>query len=102
MNLYHVTQRHVYGYDTYSDMVVAAPDELTARQTHPSAAWETRVTSDGDFEMHRDYVRPGQTEWFRASNHSWPNNIRHVTAQLIGQAAPDVKAGVICASFHAG
>ena len=102
MNLYHIYQSHVTGYDTYSDMVVAAPDELTARQTHPSDAWVTRVTPDGDFEVHRPYPRPGQSEWYRATDGSWPANIRHVTARLIGQAAHDVEAGVICASFHAG
>ena len=35
MKLWHIRQSSARGYDTYSDAVVAAPDEAAARRTHP-------------------------------------------------------------------
>lgn len=85
LKLYYVEQGIVTGYDTYSDMVVAAysPDE--ARLTHPAQYKEglKEVTDSYD---------------------SWPgkDKAKFITVKLLGNATKDVKPGVICASFHAG
>ena len=79
MNLYLVSQSVNRDYDTYDAMVVAAPDEETARNTHP-------MGSDG-------WKYDGQCGvWAR---YPW-----QVEVELIGQT--DREAGVILASFNAG
>lgn len=84
MNLYHIKQKVVTGWDTYSDAVVAAPDEQTAKSTHPSGDNTEFVGLGGEPQMYT-WCQPHQVE-----------------AVLIGVASAGVEAGVICASFHAG
>ena len=85
MNLYYISQREARGYDTYSDAVVAAPDEATARRLHPNGiglygvAWGTKGRES-----------------------TWANHPDFVKAELIGTAVEGTEQGVICASFHAG
>jgi len=73
MNIYLISQSVNNDYDTYDAMVVAAPDEETARHMHPSWGWESN---------------------------SWARYPSDVYVELIGQT--DREAGVILASFNAG
>lgn len=81
MKLWRISQTERDGYDTYDSAVVAAPDEEAARLTHPE----------------------GETGWkdgFRG--YLWCPKPQDVKVELIGEAAPGVEPGVICASFNAG
>ncbi len=80
MKLYLISQDVLNGYDTYDSAVVAAPDEQTAQSIHP-AGWATKL-SPLDDRWVRD---PGQ-----------------VKVMYLGVADPEVREGVICASFNAG
>jgi hypothetical protein len=81
MKLWLISQDVNTGYDTYDSAVVAAPDEESARRTHPSGP-----DKDGS------WLHP----W------DWARSPDQVTAELIGEAAPGMTARVICASFNAG
>jgi hypothetical protein len=83
MKLWLLTQSKCEGYDTYSDAVVAAETEDAARRTHPS-------------EYYRD-DKPWDGKW----SGDWCA-VADVRAELIGEAVAGTKAGVVCASFHAG
>lgn len=85
LKLYHISQEVHNDYDTYSDCVVAAKDEADARMISPDG---------GDLDPH------AKSEPY--SFHSWATDPKDVTAVYIGEAAPDIERGVICASFHAG
>lgn len=79
MKLWLISQEENCGYDTYDSAVVAAETEDAARRTLPS-----------------DYER-----WGRKYS-AWASSPDNVTAELIGEAAPNVEAGVVLASFNAG
>jgi hypothetical protein len=83
MNLYHISQDENGEYDTYSDAVVAAENEESARFIHPSE-WRN---------PNWDGKKVGYDSWTDAEN---------VTVKLIGVAESHIKKGVVCASFHAG
>jgi hypothetical protein len=96
MKLWHISQDQRDDFDTFSDAVVAAPDEETARTIHPDGAiWASkRGLSYG-------------SNWSKGEPHpngwgDWCDSPDLVTARLIGDAVPGIEAGVICASFHAG
>lgn len=104
MNLYLITGT-ARGYDTYAGAVVAAPDEDTARRTHPS---------DGSVQGAPDKRDHGFNSWGERWDHyeerpekgyvmsgTWCDPAE-VTAKLVGVAADGVEAGVVCASFRAG
>jgi hypothetical protein len=78
MQLWLIKQSQNNGYDTFDSAVVAAELEEDARQTHP-----------------------GSGEWGE-SYPVWADTPEQVTVELIGDAVPGIKAGVICASFNAG
>ena len=75
MKLFKISQIVNTGYDTYSDAVVAAPDMETARNMSPS------------------YDEDPMYEWTKPEN---------VTVEYLGEAAPNISAGFICKSYHAG
>lgn len=81
MNLYLISAP-TKGYDVFSDAVVAARGGGNARLIHPN----------------------GRDNWYGDDN--WDEETwtipGFVTVKLIGRAAPGIKEGVICASFHAG
>lgn len=91
LNIYLLTQSTNRGYDTFDSCIAVAPDEAMARLLHPRGDryWNGREWAwvDGT---------PGYT-----SEAGWtdPDN---VTVEHVGTAADGVKAGVLCASFHAG
>lgn len=89
MKLWHIFQHVNLGYDTCSGAVVAAETAEEAVRTHPSG----KSGSAAEYEGH------------------WPETVGHYTAwappqdvvaELIGEAAPHITAGVILASFNAG
>jgi len=79
MNLYLVSRKGACDYDQYSDAVVAAKTKKEAQLTHPSG-------------------RKGVNSWDKAS---WVRP-EDVLVEYIGKAKRGTKAGVVCASFHAG
>ena len=81
-SLYLLTQSSVRGYDTYDRAVVCAPDEDTARRTHPN----------GEVDWHRGPYRPNQ----------WARDPSEVTVTYLGDAFESIPEGVVCASFNAG
>ena len=83
MNLYHILQTVVSAYDTYSNAVVAAPNEWTAQTMHPQDGHN--IADDVD------------ARW-----PSWASNPNDVTVHFLGLAADGIEQGVICSSFHAG
>jgi hypothetical protein len=84
MNLYLVSQDDNVGYDVYDSFVVAAPDEETARNMHPS----------GDIINWAD-----NTELLRWG--TWATKPESVRVEKIGAAVDSMEQGVICASFNA-
>ena len=82
MKLYLISQRDNNDYDTFSAVVVCAPDEETARQMHPSSGEKI-------------------TDW-EAANDVWCSSPELVKVKRIGIAEETLKTGAICSSFHAG
>lgn len=84
MKLYHISQTENKGYDTYSDLVVAANNEEEARLIHPSSCnkdpWNIGLFSYGE----------------------WATKPENVKVEYLGEAKEGTKAGIICSSFHAG
>jgi hypothetical protein len=78
MKLWIIRQDAVSGYDTYDSASVAAETMEEARATHPGRyGWEN-------------------------SGGTWCVSPEAVIATLIGEAAENIDAGVILASFNAG
>lgn len=94
MKLYLISQSVNNDYDTYDSAVVAAPDEETARNTHPKGgiiAWE-------DYDNY-GYLRSGVWDG-TPSLRSWVRKPGHVEVKYLGET--EEPQGVICASFNAG
>lgn len=82
MKLFLISQSQNNDYDTYDSAVVAAPDEETAKQMSPGNGepvdnWSARFSS-------------------------WCSSPEYVTVRHLGDAAPDIEQGIVCASFNAG
>jgi len=105
MNLYRITA-NTRGYDTFDSAVVAAPDEDTARRTHPSDGSvkgspnkeQSHYNAWGERWDYRDQC----VELVGYSVGSWVSDPSRVGAKLVGTAADGIACGVICASFRAG
>jgi len=82
MKLFLISQEVNNNYDTYDSAVVAAPDEATAQNMHPSngkqIGWATLPKYDDD----------------------WCKLPEQVTVKYLGET--DLPQGVVCASFNAG
>lgn len=86
MNIYHVYQNEVRGYDTYSDFVIVANSEEEAKNIYPSQYGNEVMTLEKADDAY-----------------SWPQDAKYITAKLIGIANDSyVKIEIICSSFHAG
>lgn len=85
MKLFLISQTENSGYDTYDSAVVCAPDEATARNMDPGKENGAPL----DFNS-------------RHCIYCWCSSADKVSVRLIGDAAPDVPIGVVCASFNAG
>jgi hypothetical protein len=83
MKLFLISQTENQGYDTYDSAVVCAPDEDAARMMDPGGI-------------------NGELANFDKKLSSWCTSADNVTVELIGDAAPHVPVGVVCASFNAG
>jgi len=82
MNIYEVSRNDNWDYDDWDAFVVVAPDENTARHTHPNGA---KLTFDKDDRC-----------W------GWVDLPTKVDVKLIGTAIPGQEAGVVLGSFNAG
>jgi hypothetical protein len=77
--LWLISQEANDGYDTYSNAVVVAHDEVSAKDIHPSGRREW---------IHLTWVKRGS---------------EHIHVKYIGEAAEELLPGtVVCASFRAG
>lgn len=81
MKLFLISQTENNGYDTFSDAVVAAPDEETARQMNPYN---------------------GQPMVWGGNFSPWCSSPEKVLVEHIGESVEGIKQSVICTSFHAG
>ncbi len=81
VNLYRLTQNDVTGFDTYSNVIVAA-------YTVGQAA----------------HIRPDGRLWGEERDFpEWTDHPENVKVELIGQAADHIKDGdILCSSYHAG
>lgn len=86
MKLWLIEQDSVGGYDTYDSAVVCAATEEDAKNTHPSGVLWSEL--------------PEKPEWWQWKD-TWgaPETVK---ATYIGEAAPDLPPGAVCASFNAG
>jgi len=93
MKLFKISQTVNNGWDTFSDAVVVAPDETTAKTIHPDSMSEyfegwPFVQNADDSNFPRD---------------DWVDTPEEVKVEYIGEAAEHLSQGaVICASFNAG
>lgn len=81
MKLYLISQHKNTAYDTYDSAVVVAHSEDDARNTHPS------------FDNRKGPQKYDIDTWTKPE---------HVFVDEIGDAAPHMLRGVVCASFNAG
>ena len=84
LKLFLISQRENNDYDTYDSAVVAAPDEDTARNTKPRTG--EQMTAE---------------DW-RCRYSDWCSSPAAVTVVYLGDAAPGVTPGIVCASYNAG
>lgn len=96
MNLYKISQDTNNGYDTYDSAIVAAESEQAARFTSPDGYYNLANAAEQAAKLIVNlYECP---EW---PYHTWapPDKVK---VELLGTANPEIKAGVIVASFNAG
>lgn len=84
MNLYHIIREDEHGYDQFSNAVVCAADQETARNMNPKTG------------------KPMTQEDWGESFSSWTDSPDKVIVVCIGTARDSIPEGVVCASFHAG
>jgi hypothetical protein len=84
MNIYHLSQELVTGYDTYSDCVVIAETRESAQLMHPSGR---PLTNSGR--------EPCYSDWPKARDAS------SIEVTYLGPSH-ETEARVVCSSFHAG
>lgn len=104
LKLYKIEQDEVYGYDTYSDAVVAAYNENDARTMHPRIP-SSKLFCEGRelFEFER-VEHHDENDDDHYCDDAWveDNKVHMVKVTLLGKAEKTIKQGVICSSFHAG
>ena len=97
MKLYLVSQIENNSYDTYDSFVVVAASQEEARNTHPGdqLAWapDERITKQAQVNA--------SVLWCDTYS-TWASSPDKVEVKYIGDATPDMKPGIICASFNAG
>ena len=107
LKIYHISQKENNGYDTYSDAVVIAENEEEARRIHPSATepfFFKNICYDEKKKAFKICFKNSKEECFFETEYSgsWTNNLSAITVKEVGKANPDMRKGVLCASFHAG
>ena len=95
LNLYLISQTVNNGYDTFDSAVVAARDEEDARSINPEGIW----SGDNNPVL----LTPTREEIvdIKDEPYAWTRR-ENVKVEFIGVGSPDIKRGVICASFNAG
>ena len=81
MKLYLISQSQIIHCDAYDSAVVVAPDEEAARNTNPCTGGPM---VSGDWE----------------NFNYWCSDPERVYVLYLGEAAPDIAPGVVCASFY--
>jgi hypothetical protein len=89
VKLWLLTQYKCCDYDTYDAVVVAAETEEAAKRIRPNGT----IINDEEYSESEDE----DSAWG-----SWPEHTRYITAECLGEAEPEIEAGVILASFNAG
>lgn len=84
MNIYKVWRDEPIYYDEWDAIIVAAPDVITAVRINPRGII---YTTDDQFKNWSD---------------SWCHDKNNLLVQLIGQADPSIKMGVILTAYNAG
>lgn len=89
MKLWKISQEVNTDYDTFDSAIVAAETEEAARNTHPSEYvpenWPTGPFDTLGYDTLSSWAIPAK-----------------VKVKYIGEAAPDIPAGVVLSSFNAG
>ena len=93
MKLWLLRQEQREGYDTYDSAIVAAETEDQARRIHPSDSYE--------YSEAKKCFGYKDSSW-NFNDDSWAKDIELITVSEIGEANPDLPAGVVLASFNAG
>ena len=83
MNIYKVSQTGNDDYDTFDSMIVIAESEEDARWMRPDGRSWDKISCRRRF----------WDDWY------WPEEC---TVELLGEALPGMKPGVVLASFNAG
>lgn len=91
MNIYKIWQNENRGYDTYDSAVVVAENECEARRMNPS------YFPGGNEDIWPMFI----TDWDKVYS-AWASSVDEVYVKLIGTATPEMKKGVVVASFNAG
>lgn len=93
MNLYLLKNPFHTSYNCCKEAVVAAVDEVAARETHPLPGEHTNEEAWG--------LRRRQSLRANAGGlHAWPDLPEDVVVTLLGVAAEGVEAGIICVDFE--
>lgn len=105
--LWRIYQNRNNGYDTFSEAIVVAVDEESARNIHPSRQFSTGNEECDIRSRASGFTWSEAGEWINEDGQSgWHDgwtSPENVSATLVGEALPGMNGGhVVCASFHAG
>ena len=100
LNLYLISQTVNDDYDTFDSAVVAARDEEDAKSIHPISSLLDMFYLPTVTQTAKDAKEEKEKHGYNNDN-TWTTR-EHVKVKLIGIASPNVKRGVICASYNAG
>lgn len=82
MKLFLIAQNENNEYDTYDSAVVCAENEEVASNMNPANGEAT-------------------IDWGRSYS-AWCSSVEKVEVKYLGEAAKDIKPGIVCASFNPG
>jgi hypothetical protein len=100
LNLYLISQTVNDDYDTFDSAVVAARDEEDARSIHPISSWLGMGNIPTVTQTAREAEEEKEKKGYN-SDDTWTTR-ENVKVRFLGICSPDVKRGVICASYNAG
>lgn len=100
LNLYLISQTVNDDYDTFDSAVVAARDEEDARSIHPIPSWLGMPYLPTVTQTEKEAKEEKEKHGYKEDN-TWTTR-ENVNVNFIGICSPDVKRGVICASYNAG
>jgi hypothetical protein len=100
LNLYLISQNVNNDYDTFDSAVVAARDADDAKSIHPISSWLGMGHMPTVTQTAKEAKEEKEKHGYN-NDDTWTTR-EHVKVKLIGICSPDVKRGVICASYNAG